>query len=101
MLKRKSTGVVKRWQSRYFQAGNNMIRFYETAKRKKCLGAIDLMSAVTEVQGDKKLIHLLMSQQSGDDEKLISLQASSEAEARKWVDALQGMLAEQAAEGFK
>jgi hypothetical protein len=83
MLKRKSTGVVKRWQTRYFQvrplphnlsprrltshlsrlttpptshaclttypyfqAGNNMIRFYETNRRKKCLGAIDLMNGV-------------------------------------------------------
>ena len=37
-----------------------MLRFYETSKRKKCIGAIDLLSAVSEVQGDKKLIHLIM-----------------------------------------
>ena len=81
----------------------NVSQLLETSKRKKCLGAIDLMSAVSEVQGDKKLIHLIMNVSSGGggDSKLITLQASNEKEAKKWVNALNGMLAEQHANGFK
>jgi hypothetical protein len=89
-LKKKSSGVIKRWQKRYFVIKGHYMSYYDNPQNlteKDIKGTIDLhgLQAVglTSVKGEIQLII---------DSETTMLHADTPDEAQKWVDVLQDHL---------
>eukprot|EP00935_MAST-01C_sp_MAST-1C-sp1_P001773 g1773.t1 len=88
-LEKKSSGMVKQWQRRYFELSGHYLKYYEdkaTKSDETLKGTIDAHEIGEIGAGKGGAITIVMS----DDGAKINLRAPSEQSAAAWVDAIEG-----------
>ena len=90
--KQASSGMIKRWIPRYFEASGHYLKYYDSSATKDDVkGFVDMTDAVkVKVKGDKVKIDL------GD--STIKLRAKDESEASAWGDCLTSQMGSDVAE---
>lgn len=83
-LKKKTTGIVKRWIKRYFVLDSNELKYYYTSSKERFGGVIDFNILTIEIEVNNNEFKLITL----GGKRVFKLRCDSEQEALDWVYAI-------------